>query len=640
VPVRKRTSQAAPPRPWWGSGASPGERWPGVSVEIPAVWVIDRARWESPDGRFYFDMVAADTACEFFPDLLRHHIGEFAGRPFELLEYQSKLLTRPIFGWKRTADGLRRFRKVFAFLPKGAGKSPWASGTGIYLARCDGEAASEVYALANDRKQARTVHDNAKIMVEDSPLLNTGAEILKDSIFWRDTRSTFQVMSSEASSAHGKRPHGLIFDELHGFVGDHDRELYEALKKSLIKRQQPLLIIITHAGTDDEGLCHEEYEYAKSVLSGTIPDDTCLPVIFEADSKSDWTSTEVLARVHPGYGITVKRDSLATELLEAQSDPRKQNDYKRYYLNIWTNQATAWIPVDWWDACDAPMPSEEELRQYPCANATDMAQKIDLAANLTGFKLPLDDDADDTIEVVTKATAIDPHTGREVETDDVIKKVVSLDYRVALLPAFWMPEQTIQERAKQDNVRYDLWAKQNLNGQPLVFPVDGAILGADPIVRYVGGADGKGGLLKRFPRLKGGEFAYDPAFATDIALALRDGFGLTTVEVRQNYQQLSEACQVFEALVKANRIIHGGHRLLRWNLENVAIKTDDAGRIRPVKPKRATKRIDGIVAAIMVISRLMLLPPEKKKKRRAPLVWTPDGFRPIGGDTPAEHSHV
>jgi phage terminase large subunit-like protein len=430
---------------------------------------------------------------------------------------------------------------VFAFIPKGAGKSPWAAGTGLYLTVADGEEGAEVYALANDRNQARIVTTTRRS-------------------WWRSRRSSRRMRGAEgldrlpphAIGLQGPvvrvdrgawvRPHGAIFDEFHG---QPNRDLYEAIKKSMVKRRQPLMLIVTHAGDDDEGICYEEYEGAKRVLSGTVQEPTFLPVIFEAVEGRRLDDPAVWARVNPGHGITVKREGIELECLEAQNEPRKLNDFLRYHLNRWVNSAEAWIPIDWWDACDAPMPSEEELRQYPCANATDMAQKIDLAA-----------------------------------------------------------------------------------------------LGADPIVRYVGGADGKGGLLKRFPRLKGGEFAYDPAFATDIALALRDGFGLTTVEVRQNYQQLSEACQVFEALVKANRIIHGGHRLLRWNLENVAIKTDDAGRIRPVKPKRATKRIDGIVAAIMVISRLMLLPPEKKKKRRAPLVWTPDGFRPIGGDTPAEHSHV
>ena len=680
----KRTgTTAAPPapHPWWGDGDAPHVRWPGVTIEIPVRWVLhgtlrhelrqdgplvdvpaidarsgrtvttqqpstrevwlagarevhgwERAqggRWETTDGRFYFDTAAADAACEFFPDLLRHHIGEFAGRPFELMEYQRKLLTRPLFGWKRVSDDLRRFRTVFGFLPKGAGKSPWAAGTGVYLARCDGEMAAEVYAIANDRNQARTVHTNAKYMVEDAPLLSDGCEILKDSIYWTATRSAYMVLSSDASSAHGKRPHGLIFDELHGFSGDRDRELFEALKKSLIKRRQPVLLMISHSGTDDEGLCHEEYDYAKGVLSGSIPDDTHLPVVFEIKPGEDWTDPVVHARVNPGYGITVKADAVETECLEAQSDPRKQNDYKRYHCNAWVNQATAWIPVEWWDACAGAIPSDAELQQYPCATGTDMAQKIDLASHVIAFKLPLEED-----EVSTVVELVDAAAAETDGTAETSKRSVSLDYRVVLIPAFFLPEDTMRERVQQDRVPYDLWAREDLNGQPLLYPVEGAIIGSDAIVRHVVGADGKGGNLKRFPRLKQAQHAYDPAFATDVALALRDGSGLTVVEVLQNYKHLSEACQVFEALVKAKRVLHGGHKLLRWNLENVAVKRDDAGRIRPVKPKRATKRIDGVVASIMAISRLMLLPPARRAPRRKARIWTPSGFVSAAGSAP------
>ncbi|HJT94760.1 MAG TPA: terminase large subunit [Mycobacterium sp.] len=565
-------------------------------------------RWESHGGTYYFDQDAADRAVDFFPDLLRHHIGEFAGQPFELMEYQRKLLTRPIFGWRRAIDGMRRIRKLFAFIPKGGGKSPWASGTMLYMVRCDGEAAAEGYALANDTKQARTVHENCKIMVEDSPYLKKGAEILKDSVYWKATRSTLQVLSSDASSAHGKRPHVLSFDELHGFSGDKDRELFEALAKSMIKRRQPLLIIISHAGTDDEGLCHEEYEYAKNVLAGNIQDDTLLPVIFEAQPGDDWTSETVLRRVHPGYGVTVKPDALATELVQAKSDPRKQNDYKRYYLNVWTNQATAWIPVEWWDACKEPIPPDEVLRAAPGVIGIDMAQKIDLASAVALFKLPL----------LNPRDAVTIETKVEQEDGAVVTQAHSLNYRIAILPAFWLPDDTVRERAHQDNIRYDVMATQPApGGGTLLNVTDGAVIDSDAIVRYIKHPDARKtppDLVSRFPLLNQAEIGYDPAFATEIGVDLRDrcGFGARVVEVLQNYKHLSEACQVFEALVKAKRVIHGGHRLLRWNLENVAIKTDDAGRIRPVKPKKATKRIDGIVATIIALSLLIRAQPQRE----------------------------
>ena len=157
----------------------------------------------------------------------------------------------------------------------------------------------------------------------------------------------------------------------------------------------------------------------------------------------------------------------------------------------------------------------------------------------------------------------------------------------------------------QDLVPYDQWSRDGL-----LNVTEGTVIDSDAIVQYIRS------LTSRFPLLKQGEVGYDPAFATELSIRLRNA-GLKTVEVLQNYKHLSEACQVFEALVKAKRVIHGGHRLLRWNVENVAVKTDDAGRVRPVKPKRAAKRIDGVVAAIMALSRLMVMPEPKRKSYAA-----------------------
>src|SRR5687768_11520261 len=125
-------SRARKPRPWWGSGEAPHLQWPGSTIEIPSCWSPAGRRWESPCGRYFFDVAAADKAADFFPMFLRHGSGAHAGQPFELLDYQTKLLTRPLFGWKRSVDGLRRFRKVLLWAPKGAGKSPWGSGTTLY----------------------------------------------------------------------------------------------------------------------------------------------------------------------------------------------------------------------------------------------------------------------------------------------------------------------------------------------------------------------------------------------------------------------------------------------------------------------------------------------------------------------------
>jgi phage terminase large subunit-like protein len=585
--ARKRPRAKPPrkpkaPQPWWGDGEAPHVLWPGVSLTFEVEWSKYRQRWETTDGRYYFDMEEADRACDFFPEYLTHHIGEFAGKRFDLLEYQQKLLTRPLFGWKRVQDGLRRFRKVFAFIPKGSGKSPWASGTGLYLLFCDFENAAEVYAVASDRNQARIVHDNAKVMVEESGDLEAMAEVLRDSIVYHETRSVYQVLSADASSAHGKRPHGLIFDEFHA---QKNRDLYEALKKSMPKRRQPVLILVTHAGDDDEGICAEEYSYAKDVLSGHKHDDTCLPVIFEASPSDDWTDPDVWRRVNPGHGITIQHDGIEIECLEAQNEPRKLNDFLRYHLNRWTNAATAWIPIEWWDACQQPL-DDELLKTLECCAGLDLAQKWDLACFEVVFRRYLKEAQ--TLEIVT-----------EDEAGKVATRSIALNYDLFVRPFFWIPENTMREHEKNDGVPYDQWVKDGL-----VVATEGDIIDYTRIY-----SDITTKILPRYPKLKQGMIGYDPAFATDLATKLRDVGGLNVFEVLQNYAHLSEPSQIVEALIKGKRVSHDGHRTLRWNVGNVTVKTDDAGRIRPVKPKNPSKRVDGVLALIMGQKALSAVPP-------------------------------
>lgn len=580
----KVSRAAREPMPWWGDrGVAPHLRWPNSTINIDCRWT--GKRWESPDGKFYFDQRAADNAARFFPDILVHHIGEWADQPFELMDYQKMLLTRPIFGWKSAATNLRRFRKVFAFLPKGAGKSPWGAGTGLYCEILDDEPAAEVYAVAGDREQARTIHDNAKVMVEKSPDLSEECEVYRDSIVHTASKSIYKVLSADASTKHGFRPHCIVFDELHA---QKNRDLFEALRKSMAKRRQPLLLMISHAGTDDESICFEEYEYAKKVLSGTIADAQTLPVIFEMTSDDNWQSPEVWARVNPGHGITIKHEAIAAECLEAVAAPRKRNDFLRFHGNMWTNQAVAWLTLDWWDRCDK-IADDDKLETLQVCGGLDGAQKIDLMSFVLAFREMLE--VEETVEIVAENST----------PEQQVKRVASLNFRLHLLPFFWMPENTLREREKQDRIPYEMWRDMGfLKATP------GDTIDYDVIVRDIRA------LAERFPLLKQSQIGYDPAFVDDVAQRLvgsdKERPELKMVEVLQNYKYMSEPCQIFEALLKARRVSHDGNRCMRWNAECVAIKTDDAARIRPVKQRNTTKRIDGVVASIMALSRLVGMP--------------------------------
>lgn len=573
---RRKRSKA--PVAWWGAGEAPHVRWPGVTVALPAVW--SGQRWESPDGRYYFDPDAAEFAEEFFPTFLEHHIGAFDGQPFALMDYQRILVVRPLFGWKRASDGLRRFRKVFLAVPKGSGKSPFGAGLGLFGAFFDGEPGSEVYAVAADRKQAGIVFDSAKVMTQRNEHLAARCEVYRDSIKLKGSTNAFQVLTSDVSTKHGFRPHFIIFDEFHA---QPNRYLFDTLYRGMGKRRQPVLMMITTAGDDDESICFEEWDYAHRVSAGQVDDATYLPVIFEARPDEDWTAETTLRRVNPGYGITMQAEYFETEVKAAKAEPRKRNSFIQLHTNRWVNQATAWLPIEWWDACTTRVADDAALAELPCAGGLDLAQKIDLACLSVVFRHRVDSALE--AEVVG-------------DEDSGGKRIEQLNYRVTVVPFFWIPEDTMRQREREDGVPYSQWVQSGL-----VTVTEGATIDYSRIYRDIMTT-----ILVRCPRLKQGGIGYDPAFATDLATNLRDRGGVPMEEILQNYRYMSEPCHVFEALIKATRVSHGGHRVLRNHVENVAIKSDDAGRIRPVKPKRQSKRIDGVVATLMGLRKLAAVP--------------------------------
>lgn len=562
---------------WWGTGAPPTDRWPGVTIPI-----------DDCGGKYHFDAERADRVCGFFPRFCSHSKGEFAGKSFQPLDYQTQLILRPIFGWI-DKDGLRRFRKAYIEIPKKNGKTQLIAGLALYMLLGDNEPGAEVYVAAADREQARILFNAAKSMVESNPALAKRLIVYRNQIVRRDDPvSFFQVLSAEAATKHGPNIHCLIIDELHA---QPDRDLFETLTRGVIARRQPLILLITTAGDDDESICFEEYDYARRVLSGTIQDERHLPVIFEAGPKEDWTDPVVLARVNPAIGTTIKIETLLASALEAINEPRKRNDFLRYHTNRWTNQATAWIPIESYDACDAPIPDDDVLRTLAVAAGLDLAQKWDLACLELTFRERL------TSVVTADVVSVD-------EQGAVSKKTVDLNYRLITLPFFWIPEDTMKEHEQRDGVPYSYWVELGL-----VTPTEGQIIDYSRI--YL---DITEKILPRFPRLKQGVIGYDPAFATDIASDLQTRAGLKVAEVLQNYTHLSEVSHIYEALIKAKRLVHGGHRVLRSHVENVTVRTDDAGRIRPVKPKRAgkVKHIDGVVAGLMGLKMLATIPDAKR----------------------------
>ena len=288
----------------------------------------------------------ADIAVNFIQSLC-HTIGTWAGKPFELIDWQEQIV-RDVFGILKP-DGYRQFNTAYIEIPKKQGKSELAAAVALYLLCCDGEESAEVYGCAADRNQASIVFKVAAEMValDDSLRYYCKVSKAKKTITYLPTNSVYQVLSAEAYSKHGFNVHGVVFDELHT---QPNRKLYDVMTKgSGDARKQPLFFLITTAGTNLDSICYEVHKKAKDILEGKKVDKTFYPVIYGAEMDDDWTDPKVWKKANPSLGITVDIEKVKDAFNQAKENPDDENAFRQLRLNQWVKQERRWMPMDKWD---------------------------------------------------------------------------------------------------------------------------------------------------------------------------------------------------------------------------------------------------------------------------------------------------
>lgn len=495
----------------------------------------------------YYDEEMANFAVTFIEQLC-HTKGTWAGKKFKLLNWQEQII-RDLFGTLKP-NGYRQFNTAYIEIPKKNGKSELAAAVALLLCCGDGEQRAEIYGCAADRGQATIVFDVAADMVRMCPALNKRCKILTSQkrILFTPTNSFYQVLSAEAYSKHGFNIHGVVFDELHT---QSNRKLFDVMTKgSGDARMQPLYFLITTAGTDTNSICYETHQKAKDILEGRKIDPTFYPVIYGAGEDEDWTDPKVWLKSNPSLGETIGMDKVEAACESAKQNPGEENSFRQLRLNQWVKQAVRWMPMDKWDACAFPA-NEEMLEGRVCYGGLDLSSTTDLTSFCLVFP-PEDED--------------EPYY---------------------VLPYFWVPEDTLDLRVKRDHVPYDLWHRQGY-----LETTEGNV------VHY--------GYIEKFIERLGERFnirdiAFDRWGATQMSQDL-ENMGFTVVPMGQGFASMSPPTKELMKLTLEKKIAHGGHPVLRWNMDNIFIRTDPAGNIKADKAK-STEKIDGAIAMIMALDR-------------------------------------
>jgi phage terminase large subunit-like protein len=432
-------------------------------------------------------------------------------------------------------------------MPRKNGKTELCAALAIDGLLFDNEIGAEVYSAANDKDQAALCFNVAAQMIRNDPELFDACEIIDSQkrIVHRKSGSVYRAISAEAYTKHGYSASRLIYDELHAAA---TRELWDVLSTSTGARLQPLTIAISTAGYDRQSILWELYQHGLKVKENPELDPSFLPIIWETPTEADWTDEKVWKASNPALGDFRSLEELRAACARAQEIPAQENTFRRLYLNQWTEQASRWISLASWDACQAPI-DQNTLAGRRCYVGLDLSTTTDLTAAVAVFP---DDDGNGC----------------------------------AVLPAFFVPQERIRARATRDRVPYDEWHRRGyLNATP----------GATVDYEYV-----RAHLQDWRDRYDLRIVAFDPWNATDLVTRLENVDGFTCVKIRQGKASLSAPSKALEQAVLARTLRHDGHPILRWNVGNAAVDTDNAGNIQPSKAK-STERIDGVYGLIMAL---------------------------------------
>ena len=505
----------------------------------------------------YFDPDAAQRVVEFFR-LLRHTTGAHAGHRFDLLDWQQWDLVYPLFGWK-ASDGTRRYGEAYIEVPKKNGKTTMCSGLSLYMLFGDGEESAEVYAGATTRDQASIVYKEAAKMVRASASLMSRLRLIdhRKMIHHDVSNSLFRVLSADVEAHEGLNIHGAVVDELHVHK---DRILYDTLKHGGAARTQPLMIIITTAGQYDPlSIGWEQHEAARQVLDGMVENQRLFAYIASTpeDQEQEWRSPDVWKRANPSWGETINIKTALEMIDEAESKPGEISKIKRYRLNVWERQVSAWMLPEVWDACAAEY-TEADLEGMDCFGGLDLSQSDDLTALALMF----------------------PPQG-ELE-------------KFRLLTYFWLPSDTIREHDRYYNGMYGRWADGGL-----IQTTEGNTIDYRSIRLKVQE------LGKRF-NIR--EIYFDKFFASMLVQQLQDDDRFEMREHGQSAADMNNSVTEMMNLCKKQELEHNNHPVMNWHIGNAKPVSDYQGRTKIMKlemgkrKKQKRIKVDGVIASLMALT--------------------------------------
>ncbi|MBD7939452.1 terminase large subunit [Cytobacillus sp. Sa5YUA1] len=487
--------------------------------------------------QFIFNEAKANKPIAFIERFCKHSKGEWAGKPVTLELFQKAYISA-LFGFIDKDTGLRRFRESMFYVARKNGKTTMLSGIALYMLMADGEGGAEVYSIASKRDQARILFDEAHNMIKQSPYLSKHIKKRKMDLYFPLSMSSLMPLAKSSNTLDGLNASLVVIDELHGIA---DRNLYEVMKQSQSARQQPILIMITTAGTVRGNIFDDMYEYACNVVDGNYKDDTFLPILYELDEKKEWKKPEAWQKANPALGTIKKLDDLENKVKKAKNNPSDITGLLTKDFNVRDTVHSAWLTFD--DISNEETFDISQFKNCYAIGGADLSITTDLSCA--------------TLLMVDKETE---------------KRYIHQMY--------WLPRDSFEQRVQEDKIPYDKWLDKGLlrlcNGNSINY----------------------GDITAWFLEMLNDYsitplWIYYDSYSAKYWVEEMEQYGFKMVRCIQGARTLSLPMQQMGQDLKAKKINYNNSPILKWCLTNTGIETDRNGNIVPVKNQAAKMRIDG-----------------------------------------------
>lgn len=494
---------------------------------------------------FVFDLNIGIRPLVWIAVNLRFPLGERIGKSLQLADWEAWDIS-VLFGWvKENKPSERRFVDAYIEVARKNGKSTFAGAILDYLAFGERDGVNcYIAATSLDQAEECFLRAGRALKLAKGATVRMANSKNNKQINWKN--SMIRAIASEPKD--GKLAYGTIIDEYHQHKSN---DLIDSIKSGNVSDLPSLLLRITTAGTELNGVCHEEYEQCKRILSGDASVTRYFISIYEMDPTDDVADKRNWEKANPNLGISTDLEKIEANYEKAKLSAPDFITFKTKNLNMWCHSLAKWanMPI-WLEKCTWKI-DESLLKGRRCYGGLDLSSVSDFTAFTMDFPMP---------------------DGKHVQ-----------------LSHFWIAYNMKDQIARQCNIPIDRWIEEGW-----VTATPGDVIDYTYVCDY---------LNECYCDYRLMFIGADRWRLEDLKRIMPPWFVDVAYEFGQGMKSMSPSIEFFERNYLKGTVGDNGNEVIDWMMSCAEIFQDSAGNVKLVKPKRAKSgaRIDGVITSVMAL---------------------------------------